>query len=54
MIEKYLYSEEDSNALCEFLEPMLTVDMRKRATARGMIDHQWLEPSSSDEVVGEW
>ena len=33
-MEKYLWNEEDSDALCEFLEPMLVVDFRKRLSTR--------------------
>lgn len=54
MIEKYLYTEEESAALCEFLEPMLAVDMRQRAYARDVKNHKWLEPCDSDESVAEW
>lgn len=54
MSEKYLCTMEESRALCEFLEPMLAVDMRKRATAKEMKAHQWLQPSPSDEVVSDW
>ena len=53
MIEKYLYSEEDSDALCAFLEPMLKADMRERAHARDMLDHPWLDVSNEEEVT-EW
>jgi hypothetical protein len=54
MIEKYLYSEADSVALCKFLLQMLAVDRRKRAHARDMIDHAWLIPTLADDVVGDW
>ena len=54
MIEKYLYTEEESATLCEFLEPMLTVDMRQRAQARDVKNHKWLEPCESDGPVAEW
>ena len=51
MIEKYLHSEAESVALCDFLEPMLAVDMRERAHARDMKNHKWLQPSEIDEPV---
>ncbi|PFH46635.1 hypothetical protein AMATHDRAFT_50897 [Amanita thiersii Skay4041] len=54
MVEKYLYTEPDSVALCEFLEPMLAVDMRERICARVMKNHQWLEPIEFDELVINW
>ena len=54
MIEKYLYTEAESIALCEFIEPMLTVDMRQRAHARDMKNCKWLEPCEADEVVNDW
>ncbi|KAF8905437.1 kinase-like domain-containing protein [Gymnopilus junonius] len=54
MIEKYLYSESDADALCAFLKPMLTVDMRERVNACDMKNHPWLEPSKEDGIVTEW
>lgn len=51
MIEKYLYPETESVALCDFLEPMLAIDMRERAYARDMKNHKWLQPSEIDEPV---
>lgn len=43
MMEKYLWAEAEAVALCEFLEPMLVVDHRKRKQARELVDHPWLE-----------
>ncbi|PPQ92670.1 hypothetical protein CVT25_013977 [Psilocybe cyanescens] len=54
MIEKYLFSETDATLLCDFLEPMLAVDMRERKPARGMKNHKWLEPTPEDGIVTEW
>ena len=54
MTEKYLYNEADANALCAFLEPMLSADFRKRKPAREMVDHPWLEVTEADGEVGEW
>jgi serine/threonine protein kinase len=51
MAEKYMYSEEDSEILCEFLEPLLVVDQKHRVHARDMIDHRWLELTPSDELL---
>ncbi|KAI0963115.1 hypothetical protein AcW1_000287 [Taiwanofungus camphoratus] len=54
MVEKYLWNEEDSDALCEFLEPMLIIDHRKRKHARDMKDHRWLEVNSASEELWGW
>lgn len=54
MTEKYLFTEEDAVALCEFLHPMLSIDMKQRARARDMLNHAWLNSASSDDAVGEW
>ncbi|KAJ7275407.1 kinase-like domain-containing protein [Mycena haematopus] len=54
MTEKYLWSESDATVLCTFLEPMLAVDPRKRADAKDMIGHPWLEVTAADDVVGDW
>jgi serine/threonine-protein kinase SRPK3 len=54
MMEKYLYSEADADALGAFLEPMLTADFRKRKPAREMVGHAWLEVTEADGDVGEW
>lgn len=53
MIEKYLYTETESIALCGFLEPMLAIDMRERAYARDMKNHKWLQLPETDELV-DW
>lgn len=53
MTEKYLYSEEDSAALCAFLEPMLSVDFRNRVNARDVAEHPWLDVSNEEESF-EW
>ena len=53
MVEKYLFVEADSAALCNFLLPMLAMDKRKRTHARDMIHHEWLNLTSGDDVVGE-
>ncbi|KAF5374868.1 hypothetical protein D9758_000051 [Tetrapyrgos nigripes] len=54
MVEKYMYSEADSEAFCEFLLPMLTVEMKKRAAARDTIDHRWLTITEADDLDEEW
>jgi serine/threonine-protein kinase SRPK3 len=54
MVEKYLFTEADSLALCKFLLPMLVVDRRKRAHAGDMIDHEWFNPILEDVADSEW
>ncbi|KZT65553.1 kinase-like protein [Daedalea quercina L-15889] len=54
MIEKYLWNEDDTAALCEFLEPMLVVDYRKRKHARDMKDHKWLEVDPASSELQNW
>ncbi|ESK98221.1 cmgc srpk protein kinase [Moniliophthora roreri MCA 2997] len=54
MIEKYLFTEEDSQALCDFLLPMLVIDFKHRASARDMVDHEWLKITESDGPCDEW
>ena len=54
MIEKYLYPEADSIALCQFLEPMLSVDFRQRVHARDLRDHKGLGATPEDGIVTEW
>ena len=48
MTEKYLFTENDAKALCDFLTPMIRVDFRARARAADMLDHKWLD--SDDEA----
>ncbi|KAI0735522.1 kinase-like domain-containing protein [Earliella scabrosa] len=54
MVEKYLWSESDSEALCKFLEPMLVIDHRARAQARDLVDHPWLEVDPLSEDLWGW
>ncbi|KAG7450208.1 kinase-like protein [Guyanagaster necrorhizus] len=54
MVEKYLYTDQDATILCDFLEPMLVIDMKQRSHARDMIDHRWLDVVEGDEVAGSW
>ncbi|KAK7058332.1 hypothetical protein VNI00_001963 [Paramarasmius palmivorus] len=54
MIEKYLFSEEDSQSLCDFLLPMLVVDFKHRASARDIVDHEWLKITETDGPCDEW
>ena len=48
MVEKYLFTQTDSEALCEFLLPMLNIDYTQRVSAGEMAKHEWLE--KPDEV----
>ncbi len=54
MTEKYLYSEQEAATLCDFLEPMLTIDFKQRAHARDIFDHRWLDVIEGDDVAGSW
>ncbi|KAF9229541.1 kinase-like protein [Gyrodon lividus] len=55
MVEKYLFTDSDATALCDFLEPMLTIDQRERKEARDMVDHTWLHVRDEEWVgVEEW
>lgn len=54
MVEKYLWSEEDAAALCEFLEPMLIIDHRERKHARDMVNHPWLEVDLASADLRDW
>jgi len=54
MTEKYLFTDSDATSLCEFLEPMLMVDMRLRQDARGMVNHMWLDLNEAEAVIEEW
>ena len=42
MVEKYMWDVEASKVFCEFLLPMLELDWRKRARAKDLVDHPWL------------
>ena len=54
MVEKYLWEPRNAQALCAFLEPMLVIDHRKRAHARDMVDHPWLEVDPLSEDLWGW
>ena len=54
MMEKYLWTQPDTSALCEFLEPMLVIDHRKRKQARDMVDHRWLEVDLRAQDTSTW
>lgn len=54
MVEKYLFSEEDSEVLCGFLSPMLAADFKTRAHARDMVDHKWLDVTEADGICEDW
>lgn len=43
LIEKYKIKREEATALSDFLLPMLEWDTDKRATARDMLNHPWLD-----------
>jgi len=41
--DKYLFPEQDANALSAFLSPMLRLHPDKRAKASDLVHHNWLE-----------
>ncbi|GAA6048848.1 hypothetical protein JCM3770_003650 [Rhodotorula araucariae] len=41
--DKYLITEAEAKLLESFLQPMLNLNPDKRATARDMLDHEWLQ-----------
>jgi len=51
MREKYLFEPAEGDALCSFLEPMLALDMRERASAGEMANHPWLDVDWNEEVT---
>ncbi|KDQ54796.1 hypothetical protein JAAARDRAFT_135081 [Jaapia argillacea MUCL 33604] len=53
MTEKYLFSQADAREFCDFMLPMLKVDFRKRANARDLVDHPWLDLSGM-AIDDEW
>jgi serine/threonine-protein kinase SRPK3 len=46
MKDKYDFGDSDAVAFAEFMEPMLALDPRRRATAAEMCNHPWLELGS--------
>ncbi|KAH9050454.1 kinase-like protein [Lactarius hengduanensis] len=51
MREKYLFEHAEADALCSFLEPMLALDMRERASAGEMVNHPWLDVDWKEEAI---
>jgi len=51
MREKYLFEAAEADALCAFLEPMLALNMRERASAGEMINHPWLDVDWNEEAT---
>jgi len=51
MREKYLFESAEADAVCSFLEPMLALDMRERASAREMVNHPWLDVDWDEEAT---
>ena len=54
MVEKYVWSARDADALCAFLLPMLAIDHRERAHARDLVNHPWLEVDPLSEDLWGW
>lgn len=51
MREKYLFEPAEADALCGFLEPMLALDMRERASAGEMANCPWLDVDWKEEAM---
>ena len=51
MREKYLFEPAEADVLCSFLEPMLALDMRERASAGRMANHPWLDVDWNEEAA---
>ncbi|THH17405.1 hypothetical protein EW146_g3394 [Bondarzewia mesenterica] len=51
MREKYLFGDVESRALCAFLEPMLVVDGKCRASAGALARHEWLDVEWEREAL---
>jgi serine/threonine protein kinase len=43
LIEKYVYSPSEAEAMNSFLLPMLAINPRDRSRAADMLDHEWLD-----------
>lgn len=48
MVEKYLWTEEDTKEFCDFLEMMLVIDWRQRSGAGECAKNGWLEVKAED------
>ena len=51
MREKYLFGPAEADVLCSFLEPMLVLDMRERASAGKLVSHPWLDVDWNEEAT---
>lgn len=51
MREKYLFDPAEADAFCAFLEPMLALSMRERASAGQMASHPWLDVDWKEEAI---
>lgn len=43
LMEKYRFKEREAQAFTDFLKPMLEWDQDKRASAKQMLSHSWLD-----------
>jgi len=50
MREKYLFEPAEADALCSFLESMLALDMRERASAGNLVNNPWLDVDWNEET----
>jgi serine/threonine-protein kinase SRPK3 len=51
LMEKYRFIESEAESLADFLLPMLEWYPEKRATAKKMLDHPWLEMESNYDYL---
>jgi serine/threonine protein kinase len=51
LMEKYRFVESEAESLADFLLPMLEWYPEKRATAKEMLDHPWLDMKSNYEYL---
>ncbi|KAL1925274.1 uncharacterized protein VTP21DRAFT_157 [Calcarisporiella thermophila] len=51
--EKYLLQKPEAEFLASFLLPMLNLNPEKRATARTMLEHPWLQDVGNKEEMNE-
>ena len=47
LVEKYLWGEEEADAMTDFLTPMLHYSPLSRMTAKDCLAHPWLQETTS-------
>ncbi|KAJ6233984.1 protein kinase superfamily protein [Anaeramoeba flamelloides] len=51
LFEKYKFSKKDTKEICDFLLPMFDYDMKKRITAKRLLNHSWLKVNNSKRRI---